>query len=119
MRIYSRQAFLTLPPGTVFCKGVPWAFGLLAVKGASVPNDFYARDLCWIASTSESDPFRRLEAMRDTGASVPLQTAEGRDGSYDEEEVFLVYEPSDLDALAVVLDAARAAWAHQEALVQT
>lgn len=103
MRIYDRQAFLQLPPGTLFCKGKPWVFETLQVKEVSLPNDFFCRELQWIEASSSDVAFNRLEAMRATGASFPLETGIGRDGCYDDEDMFLVYEPEDLRELQACL----------------
>jgi hypothetical protein len=108
MRIYTRDAFLALPPGTLFCKGKPWYFGRMAVKGASLPNDFYARDLCWVMANTGAEQWDAFDAMLEQGASVSMQAAEGRDGCCDEADLFLVYEASDLEALAETIQTARA-----------
>lgn len=99
MRVYTRTAFLTLPAGTLFCKGQPWAFEPLCAKGASLDNDFFARDLAWVAGRSSHVCIQRLEAMLEQGESFPLATGEGRDGCYNDEDIFLVYEHDDLVAL--------------------
>jgi hypothetical protein len=111
MRVYRRADFMQLPPGTLFCKiGEAWIFeGSLAVKGETLagdPGDFYDRDLCTIDFGDSNELFERLEAMRDSGASFPLNTAESRDGLYDREALFLVYEKADLEELQRVIQEA-------------
>lgn len=105
MRIYRRADFLSLPAGTIFCKGKPWYFGSLHVKGDSLENDFCARDLCWINSDSgdgERDSgtdFGALDEMLEEGTSYPIEDCEGRDGCFNDDDLFLVYEADDLRAL--------------------
>lgn len=38
MKIYKRQAFLTLPAGVIFSKGGYWYFDSLMVKGDTLQN---------------------------------------------------------------------------------
>jgi hypothetical protein len=108
MRIYRRGEFLQLPAGTVYSSGVPFAFQEFCVKGDTWTNDFLTRDLVWIDGTSSADYSDRLHAMLESGESYPMQKSYGRDGSYDEEAVFLVYEPADLDCLIEVCQTAKA-----------
>jgi hypothetical protein len=106
MRIYTRQAFLALPPGTVFSKGKPWAFHGFMVKGKTWTygvGDFYYQDLAWIDSQGDTDQYDKFTAMLEQGASVPLNTMEQRDGCFDEDEIFLVYEPGDLRAVITAM----------------
>lgn len=117
MRLYSRKEFLDLPKGVIFCKGKPWCFESLMVKGetltdgADVPIDFACRDLCLIEMGADSgEYFRRLDGMLSEGRRYPLETGYGRDGCFDDDEVFLVYEAADLKELRNVVDAACVSW---------
>ncbi|EKF43300.1 hypothetical protein NA8A_04693 [Nitratireductor indicus C115] len=112
MRVYSRRAFLLLPEGVLFCKGVKWAFGELLVKGETLrlkedyPGDFFYRNLCDIQSFDGGEWFGRLEAMLDDNASFPIQECYQRDGCFNEEDVFLVFELDDLRCLRELIDKA-------------
>lgn len=103
MRIYNRREFMALPAGTVFCKGRPAVFEGLRVKGETDGNDFEVRDLKWIDANDSGQAFDRLDEMEKNGASYPMETAYGRDGFFDEQDVFLVYEPADLEELSRVM----------------
>lgn len=104
MRIYSRAEFMKLPAGTLFCKGKPWYWDTPSVKGeTSKFNDFYARDLTNIEACDSGELFGRLQEMLDKGTSYPLHDIEGRDGCFDDEDLFLVYEHDDLVELARVI----------------
>lgn len=107
MKIYSRSAFLQLPEGTLFCKGKPWYWGTLMLKGESLPNDFIYRDLCWVDAESSSEATEAFEEMLTQGVSVPMESAYGRDGCFDNDDIFLVFEEPDLEQLSEIIDNAR------------
>lgn len=107
MRVYTRREFLELPAGTMFSKGRKWVFDCLSVKGDSTRhNDFFHRDLDWIDANDSGQAFDRLEEMLKTGASYPIEQCEGRDGTFDDGDVFLVWESEDLKYLRETVEAA-------------
>lgn len=108
MRVYNRSKFMKLPVGGIFCKGEPWAFDRLHVKGATWPetNDFLACSLQWIESDSSTQSTDRLDEMLETGASYPMNADYGRDGCFDDNDVFLVWEPADLEKMIELFHAA-------------
>ena len=111
MRLYNRTEFLNLPSGVIFCSGEPYAFGNLRVKGESLveSNDFIALELQTIESAGSGDCIDRLDEMLHTGASYPMNTDYGRDGAFDQAEVFLVWDTVDLmDFHQLVTNAVRA-----------
>lgn len=112
MKIYRRDEFLKLPAGTIFAKGKPQYFESLSVKADSLPNDFIYRQLVWFDSHGDTgdefDQGLRFDAMVEIGASFPMEQSYGRDGCFDNEDLFLVYEHADLLELRGVLDAALA-----------
>ena len=117
MRIYSHLEFLKLPAGTVYCAGRRWTFGELCIKGQTVceESDFLSLALQWIESPSFADDIDRLERMLAEKASEPLQESFGRDGMFDNDAIYLVYEVADLarmirhfsDAIVTALKASR------------
>lgn len=105
MRLVKRQEFMELPAGTLFSPLLqPWVFGDLSVKGVDMGNDvgdFLELGLNWI----DGDDTRQVcdnEMFADSSVSYPLQSAYGREGLFDPEMVYLVYEPADIAVLAVV-----------------
>jgi hypothetical protein len=103
MRIYKRADFLKLPEGILFCKGKPWYWGTLHVKGKSLKNDFIDLDLCWIDDeNNDDDPI--MTGMLENGDSASMNTAYGRDGCFDDEDIFLVFEKPDLEELRGIID---------------
>jgi hypothetical protein len=109
MKIYTREGFVALPAGTLFARGKPWFFHDLCVKGETYETnqDWYYRPLIWIECAGDADQWSKLHGMLEEGKSEPIAAFEQRDGSFDDDEIFLVYERSDLDALQLVLDRAK------------
>lgn len=100
LRVLRRPDFLKLPAGTVYAKGKEWYFGSLSFKGESLGDrDWYAHDPCWVDAQDSGEAFNRLEEMLETGASYPMESAEARDGLFEQDDIFLVFERDDLLAL--------------------
>lgn len=112
MKIYRRDEFLKLPAGTIFAKGKPQYFEGLSVKGDSLPDDFTCRQLVWFENhgdtDDEFDQGYRFDAMVEGNASFPMGQSYGRDGCFDDEDLFLVYERDDLQELRGIIDKALA-----------
>jgi hypothetical protein len=106
MRCVDRQAFLSLPAGTVYAKGVRWAFDGLRIKGETTGDDWWCLDPAWVSGSNSEEAIVLLDAMLDAGASFPMEDAEGRDGYFDQDEVFLVFERDDLSVLISLLQQA-------------
>lgn len=108
MRVYRRKEFLSLPDGTIYAKGKPWFFKGLTVKAdtSMSGNDWWSLDPCWIDSKTGEEVWDYLPDMLENGASHPMQTAVSRDGMNDKEDLFLVFEVSDLQNLRGMIDKA-------------
>lgn len=106
MKIYKRDEFLKLPEGTVFHKAQEdsYCFGTLSFKGQSLEYDFYCLDTGWIDGEDSTECFDRLEEMITNKASYPMQCCESRDGLFEENAIFLVYEKDDLIKLRSWID---------------
>jgi hypothetical protein len=105
-----RQEFLRLPTGTLFSPMLQkWVFGELSVKGETLDlgnevGDFLELGLNWIDGTDTGEVCDRLDAMlADSSVSYPLQSAYGREGLFDNDMVYLVYEKADVAALMAEL----------------
>ncbi len=106
MKIYRRADFMNLPSGTIFCKGKPWYWENISVKGSGPEYtiDFIEMSLCDIDSEDSGEWSEKLERMLELGESYPLMTdCYGRDGCFDDDDIFLVYEASDLKELIKIL----------------
>jgi hypothetical protein len=113
MRIYRRDAFLALPPGVVYCQDEEYTFSGLRIKERTIHDDlgvaidWFYREPQDIDSDDSDQRDRRLEEMRASSeVSYPLDTCLMRDGMFDPDALFLVYEPDDLRALSALLDTA-------------
>lgn len=106
MKVYRLEEFRKLPEGTLFCEAEPWVFGTLHVKGETWESDFILRDLQSIEAEDSGQWGARLDEMLETGASYPINNAYGRDGTFNDKALFLVYETEDLLELRRVIDEA-------------
>lgn len=102
MKIYSRHNFLRLPEGTFFAKGVKWAIDGFCIKGETWFDnsgnaiDFLYHNLIGVDSNDSQDFADKLEEMLQKGTSYPMEKDYGRDGCFDDQEMFLVFEREDL-----------------------
>ena len=96
MKIFSRSEFMKLPEGTIFSSGERFAFSYLHIKGETWGVDFLQSSLIDIESFSCQENFDRLDEMDQKGVSYPIRTSYEREGLFDENMVYLVYEKEDL-----------------------
>jgi hypothetical protein len=102
MRIVDRKTFLAMPAGTVFSKYKPCIFGDLCIKEDTLAtDDFLVQQLVDpIECTGSSDLSFKLEGARLLGESLSMDfDCLGRDGCFDEEQLFAVWERADVEAL--------------------
>lgn len=101
MKIVDRAAFLAMPDGTVFAKYQPHVFDELAIKGETMGGDFVVQDLNpWFTTTTGDDYFDQLIAIQAGEPSPPLDyDCAGRDGLFDQDQLFAVFDRADLEAL--------------------
>lgn len=107
MKIVDHKAFLSMPAGTVFSKYEPCFFGPIAIKGDTTAGgiDFFVQEIDnAVACDSSTQQFEILETAERTGSSVALDfSCEGRDGLFEPEQLFAVWEKVDVEALIVRL----------------
>lgn len=106
MRVVDRKTFLDLPAGTLYCKGVRWAFDEICVKADTLGNDWVQLSLNGIEAHDSGELFYRYEEMLQAGTSYPINESYGRDGCFDDDALFLVFERADLRALKAMIEAA-------------
>jgi hypothetical protein len=102
MKIVNREAFLAMPPGTLFAKFDPHAFGEVQIKADTCGNDFVCNSLIpgFEGCIESGDYFSVLDRMMDGEGSPPLEyDSYGRDGQFDRDQLFAVFEPRDVKAL--------------------
>lgn len=97
---------MKLPAGILFASGRRWYFTGMQVKGETISTDFQSRQLDWVAANDSGEAFDRLEEMLSSGVSYPINEAFGRDGRFDDDDIFLVYEEADLIELRRCVDVA-------------
>ncbi len=123
MKLLTRAQFLELPEGVFYAKNpqegcdgtasVSMIFGDLEIKHETYRDsngraiDWRSQSLNMYDNHGDSDIYERLVELR-SGGSVPLCDYTTRDGLFDEDDMFLVYERADLEALAKLVEAAKA-----------
>ena len=102
MFIVNRKTFLAMPEGTVFAKYEPCIFGELMVKGETWTNDFLYQSFGWI--DTDGEPFVVLSKMEKSQViSCPVDVSTRRDGLFDEDQLFAIYENEDIRAIVNAL----------------
>ena len=99
MKIVDRKTFMSLPAGTVFSKYEPVSlFGTLCVKGDSLSSDFYYQDITGpVDASSAGECHEVMLAAEVSGESIPLDFhCECRDGLFDYQQMFAVWEATDV-----------------------
>ena len=103
MRIVSRETFMTLPAGTVYCEYEPCIFGNWLIKGQTIVSDGENIDWFYDASLDSLDAgdlFETLDTMTAQGTSTTVDFYQGgRDGCFAWEQLYAVYEQADLKGL--------------------
>lgn len=101
MKIVNLQTFRSLPANTVFSKYEPCCFDDLCIKGETLDHDFLVQQISDSIECSGSDEFAdKLFRAADTGESVSFDfDCEGRDGLYEDDQLYAVWEPDDVRAL--------------------
>lgn len=109
MRTVDRATFLQLPAGTVFAKYEPQVLDEVCIREDTVHGDFVVQHLDpWFEGYDDSLAYHDvLEAMR-LGATSPPVDYEycGRDGLFDDDQMFAVWDKADVMALIARLQKA-------------
>jgi len=113
VRIVDRKTFLQLPAGTLFSKFAPDYFEDLCIKGETwwhrdedAAHDFLYQSINDAIRCNSSEDFsNQLDLAREFGQSIPLDLdCTSRDGLYDKEQLFAVWERADVEQLLVRLE---------------
>lgn len=97
MKLLNREDFMALPAGTIYAKGTAIAsFGSLEIKADSLGGDWVCLDPCYVDGRDPGECDERFEDMLLNGASYPMRSAFGRDGCFEQDAIFLVFEKDDL-----------------------
>ncbi len=99
MRIVNRKEFLAMPEGVLYSKYQPCFFGELAIKGDSIgDNDFYYQDIAGAIKSNNSGEWADiLFDAQESGESFDIDLdCEGRDGMFEQDELYAVWEQKDV-----------------------
>jgi hypothetical protein len=102
MKIVNRAQFLAMPANTVYAKYEPCSMGHLEIKGDSIGQiDFFSQQITDAVGANDSSEFvGLLQESERTGASVPMDfNCMYRDGLFDEDQLFAVFETRDVEKL--------------------
>ncbi len=106
MRIFNRKQFLKTPDNTLFCKvDKDRNLDELCIKSESWEADFTVINLNEIEHTSCEDHLNKSVSMYGNSFfSNPMDfESSGRDGLFDEDQMFAVYENDDVKKLILRL----------------
>lgn len=97
MKIINRERFLKLPDGIVYAKYRTMNFQDICIKGGPSEVDWAYQDLLEIKANSSEEMYDILEDAEKNGTSFDLDLeCMGRDGLYDKEQLFAVFELKDV-----------------------
>ena len=104
MRIIDRKEFLECPSGTVYGEYFPWSVEGLRVKQDNCGDD----DWFYIDLIAGVDYVGDWSSNADHGDSFPLSfNGICRDGAFDDDQLFAIYEPADVAGLIEALEKTR------------
>lgn len=98
MRIINRIEFLKLPENTLYMSYEPQIYGDLEIKLESLQNDFYVEYLHgFIEGTNCSGTNSEAHDYAEkTGETFIFSETSGRDGCFDDDQLFAVYDNEDI-----------------------
>ena len=103
MRIVSRDQLLKLPPNTLYCTYEPSVFGELLIKMETLDtgNDWIYQDISSsLDCLGSNDLFDKLWEAEEKGISLDMNFhLTGRDGCFDYDQLYVVYEQKDIKQL--------------------
>jgi hypothetical protein len=104
MRIYNREEFLKLPAGTLYIKATePWAWEEYLVKVETLnAGDWVYADIRTYLEGKDLD--YSWEYMLQGKLSCNSRLEYQRDGCFDDNELFMVFEKPDLELLKNVVN---------------
>lgn len=105
MRIVNRKEFSELPNGTLFSEYNPVVFQGLFIKCEQMGSDYGELSLIGNVKAASSDQsFQILESAEENGTSFDLDfESYGRNGIFNEEQKYAIYERKDIEELIQAL----------------
>ncbi|MEW5058379.1 MAG: hypothetical protein AB1Y25_12245 [Cycloclasticus sp.] len=101
MKIINLKEFRQLPAGVLFMKYEPCVFEDLQAKGKTLEGDFVTENITyWPDCNGSGDMVDKLEEAEKTDKSILLDfDACGRDGCFEKDQLFAVYDKRDVEML--------------------
>lgn len=101
MRIVNREQFMKLPENTLFAKYHPSVFGQLAIKGESWERDFLVQEIVDAIECKDTGEYcEKVDGAQHNGDSIRFDfNCQGRDGYFDDDQLFAVWEQEDVRQL--------------------
>lgn len=101
MKIVNLEQFRKYPSGTLYSKYEPCVFNGLMIKCDTLLHDFVYQDLIGNVKAHDSGEYaNKLESALETGESLELDfDFAGRDGLFEDDQLFAVYEENDVKQL--------------------
>ncbi|WP_029923885.1 hypothetical protein [Nocardia otitidiscaviarum] len=108
MKIVSKSELKKMPKGTPFVlyggEGSRWPDGFdILVGDCGYIDDFYYRSINTPDARSSDEMLERERAMDTTGVSYPVDLNVDREGYYDPDTRYLVWEPDDVRRIVHLL----------------
>jgi hypothetical protein len=106
MKIVNLKQFLAMPDNTLFSKFAPCYFEGLQIKVCNTgERDFCTQEIADAIEAHDSGEFcDKLDESLANGTSVAMDfDCNGRDGCFDEEQLFAVYERADIEGMIELL----------------
>ena len=107
MKIVDYKTFVSLPKGTLYRETEPCTFGELQIKQETINEgrDWFLTRLDYIKESNSSDDFLECYKQMENGQSLNLDIyCKERDGMFDYDRKFLVYENKDVIKLIELLN---------------
>lgn len=106
MRIVNRETFMALPAGTLYAKYVPCMFESLSIKGDTIYHDgkaidWFCQQIADAVDAKDSGEWGNLlEESELTGKELAMDfECEGRDGCFEDDQLFAVWSRQDVAQL--------------------
>jgi hypothetical protein len=107
MKLVNRGTFLRLPIGTIYSKFEPCIAGAPQLKDETILNSEETRGIDWFyQDLVEPNLMENMIDLISSTGRADLDDAGQRDGCFDEDEFYLIWQPKDLQQLIANLQAA-------------
>lgn len=109
MKILNRKDFLKMPEGTFFSSGSEWVIDGFMIKKSTIFDnfgngiDFFYQSLNCIHASNSEELFESLELSLKEGKSFFINNCDMREGLFDDDIRYLIYEKKDLEYIKNLL----------------